>query len=228
MDDPLAELKALKALLAAKDADLAAQKEALAAKDEVLAAKDETIATQAAEVAAKDAENVVLQESIAAAAFASPLLQGRARTANGCKAHAHGLLDVVERTSEPSKAGLARCHTLRASLVTMRGKAIGALHVERAAILRDVTRAIDNSIANQVFHVDTSLRRMRHSIDLQQMPLQNMIKQVDAAETLASAALASETPVSFGRRLATSTRNFLISDPDTALPKIHDSLATME
>ena len=32
-----------------------------------------------------------------------------------------------------------------------------------------------------------------------------MIKQVEEAETLASAALASGTPVSFGRRLATST-----------------------
>jgi hypothetical protein len=110
----------------------------------------------------------------------------------------------------------------------MRGKAVDALDAEGVKIIRDVTRAVKNSIANQVFHVDTSLRRMRHSIDLQQMPLQNMIKQVDAAETLASAALASETPVSFGRRLATSTRNFLISDPDTALPKIHDTLATME
>ena len=227
-DDPLAELKALKALVARQKAENAAQKEALAAKDEVLAAKDETIAPKDAEVAAKDAEVVVLQESIAAAAFASPLLQGRARTANGCKAHAHGLLDVVERTSEPSKAGLTRCHTLRASLVTMRGKAVDALDAEGVKIIRDVTRAVKNSIANQVFHVDTSLRRMRHSIDLQQMPLQNMIKQVDAAETLASAALASETPVSFGRRLATSTRNFLISDPDTALPKIHNTLATME
>ena len=227
-DDPLAELKALKAQLAAKDAEVAAQKEALAAQAEALQAKDETIANQAAEVAAKDAEVTTLQESISAAAFASPLLQGRARTANGCKAHAHGLLDVVERTSDPSKASLARCHTLRASLVMMRGTAVDALDAEGVKVIRDITRAVKNSIANQVFHIDTSLRRMRHSIDLQQMPLQNMIKQVAAAETLASAALASETPVSFGRRLATSTRNFLISDPDSALPKIHDSLETME
>ena len=160
----------LAALVARHEAEHAAQKEALAAQAEALQAKDETIATQAAEVAAKDAEVTTLQESIGAAAFASPLLQGRARTANGCKAHAHGLLDVVERTSDPSKAGLARCHTLRASLVTMRGEAAVALEAEGVKIIRDVTRAVKNSIANQIFHIDTSLRRMRHSIDLQQMP----------------------------------------------------------
>ena len=84
-DDPLAELKALKAQLAAKDAEVAAQKEALAAKDEALQAHVETIATQASEVAAKDAEVTTLHESIGAAAFASPLLQGRARTATHFK-----------------------------------------------------------------------------------------------------------------------------------------------
>ena len=114
-NDPLTELEALKAQLAAKDAEVAAQKEALAAQAEALQAKDETIAAKDAENAAQAAQVVVLQESIGAAAFASPLLQGRARTANGCKAHAHGRLDVVERTSKPSKVGLARCHTLRAS-----------------------------------------------------------------------------------------------------------------
>ena len=222
------ETKALQAQIAqltkemtSKDHALASQAESLAVKDEALAAKDKALAAQAA-------ENVVLQERIGAAAFASPLLQGRARTANGCKAHAHGLLDVVERISDPSKAGLERCQTLRASLVTMRGTAVDALDAEGVKVIRDMTRAVKNSIANQVFHIDTSLRRMRHSIDLQQMPLQNMIKQVAAAETLASAALASETPVSFSSRLATSTRNFLVSDPDRALPKFHDTLATME
>ena len=173
-DDPLAELKALKALVSRQKAENAAQKKALTAQAEAhakaLAAKDETIATQVAEVAAKDAQVVTLQESIGAAAFASPLPQARARTANGCKAHAHGLLDVVERTSDPSKAGLARCHTLRASLVTMRGEAVDALDAEGVKVIRDVTRAVKNSIANQIFHIDTSLRRMRHSIDLQQMP----------------------------------------------------------
>ena len=55
-DDPLAELKALKALVSRQKAENAAQKKALTAQAEAhakaLAAKDETIATQVAEVAA--------------------------------------------------------------------------------------------------------------------------------------------------------------------------------
>ena len=218
------EMEALKALVARHEAENAAQKQALAAQAAALQAKDETIATQAA-------ENTTLQQSIAsasAAAFASPLLRGRARTGNECKAHAHGLLAVVERLSDPSKAGLARCHALRSKLAQNRGECIAALKVEHDNALDDVTRALQHKLANQIVSIDANLRRMRRSIDLQQMPLQNMIKQVDAAESLANTALASASAASFGCRLAKSTSSFLLTDPDRALPKIHNTLSVLE
>ena len=235
--DDSAQVKALKALVAKQDADLATQAEALAAKDEALAAKDETITTQSEALAEKDEALAMKDKTIttlqqitpastAATAPTAHLPDDPAST--DCEARARELLATTTRLSEPIKEGLARCRALRASIPIKRGETAAALQVERAQIIRDVTRAVDNGLANQLFHVDTSIRRMRHSIDLQQMPLQNMIKQIDDAAALANAAISSAEIASFGSRLDATARSLQLANTESALPGILDALYEME
>ena len=144
-----------------------------------------------------------------------------------CKSRARDLLKIVGRLSEPSGVGLARCHALRASLCDKRRNAAAALQAERAQIVRDVTRAVDNSLANQLFHIDASIRRMRHSIDLQQMPLQNMIKQIAEAEALANTAIGSAEVTSFRDRIDATAHSLQHAYPEPMLPKIDNTLYEM-
>ena len=212
--DDSAETKALQAQIAELTEALASQAKDLAAKDDALAKQAETI--------------TALRQlgSPSSAAACRTLPDDLAST--DCEARARKLLATTARLSGPIKEGLVRCLALRASLPIKRGEVAVALQAERAQIVRDVTRAVDNGLANQLFHVDTSIRRMRHSIDLQQMPLQNMMKQVDDAAALATAAISSAEIASFGSRLDATARNMQLANTDRALPNIDDAIYEME